>query len=240
MARRCWPIRVDRAAYSRLCQMLTKGKAAAGKGACFLDWERCGGAWRGACWQSCCRASSDDTTQANLKRLVRKHSATAPIMALTLRIAGPAMRCRLQAFGRTRSRRARSQRSSPAMCCIIRPRSPNAAGRDELHPRGLHDRRCRPSFGALCRPSSAHPGGDGAAVCRLSRRHRPHDRDHVQRCRFLPCRICATNIRTKRSCRVRPRNRRWNAIPGPALPVALSRRCMPPEVEKTTQIRTRP
>ncbi len=29
----------DRAAYSRLCRMLTKGKAAAGKGACFLDWD---------------------------------------------------------------------------------------------------------------------------------------------------------------------------------------------------------
>ena len=30
---------IDRAAYSRLCRLLTLGKARAGKGACFLDWE---------------------------------------------------------------------------------------------------------------------------------------------------------------------------------------------------------
>ena len=73
----------DRAAYSRLCRLLTQGKQRAGKGACWLDWPDVVAHGEGLL-ATLLPSEPDDTTAANLHRL---HEALGDraYLALTLR-----------------------------------------------------------------------------------------------------------------------------------------------------------
>ena len=81
----------DRPAYSRLCRLLTAGKARAGKGACFLDWQDVAEQAEGLL-AILLPGEDDDTTQANLRRLHQGFGDRAHV-ALTLhRRPGDAVR----------------------------------------------------------------------------------------------------------------------------------------------------
>jgi error-prone DNA polymerase len=81
----------DRSAYSRLCRLLTAGKAKAGKGACFLDWQDVVAHAEGLL-AILLPGEEDDTTQANLRRLHQSFGDRAHV-ALTLhRRPGDAVR----------------------------------------------------------------------------------------------------------------------------------------------------
>ena len=58
----------DRAAYRRLCRLLTLGKGRAGKGGCDLDWDDLAAHGEG-CSPSCCRTSRTTACDATLTRL---------------------------------------------------------------------------------------------------------------------------------------------------------------------------
>ncbi len=81
----------DRSAYSRLCRLLTAGKAKAGKGACFLDWQDVVAHAEGLL-AILLPGEEDDATQANLRRLHQSFGDRAHV-ALTLhRRPGDAVR----------------------------------------------------------------------------------------------------------------------------------------------------
>ena len=73
----------DRAAYSRLCRLLTHGKQRAGKGACFLDWDDVVAHGEGLL-AILLPGEPDDTTAADLRRVQAAFGDRAYV-ALTLR-----------------------------------------------------------------------------------------------------------------------------------------------------------
>ncbi len=73
----------DRAAYARLCRLLTLGKSRAGKGACTLDWPDVGAYAEGMIGVLIADAP-DPALAANL-RILRQHFADRAYLALTLR-----------------------------------------------------------------------------------------------------------------------------------------------------------
>ena len=83
----------DRAAYSRLCRLLTEGKTRAGKGACFLDWADIV-AWGDGLLATLLPGEPDDATAAHLRRLHEGFGDRAYLALSLRRRPGDAVRLR--------------------------------------------------------------------------------------------------------------------------------------------------
>ena len=125
----------DRPAYSRLCRLLTIGKSRAGKGACGLDWDdltnHADGLIAILCTPPTRRKTSAPESRLRRPSLRRPDSPTPP-----QRRGPPATDRRPRAAGAPPHRRHRRR-------AVSRAAAPHSAGRADLHPRGLHHRRCR-------------------------------------------------------------------------------------------------
>ena len=84
----------DRAAYSRLCRLLTAGKGRAGKGACFLDWSDVVEHAEGLL-AILLPDEPDDLTAANLRRLYEAFGDRAYVALTLRRRPGDGVRVRL-------------------------------------------------------------------------------------------------------------------------------------------------
>ncbi len=171
----------DRAAYGRLCRLLTLGKGRAGKG----ELLRC--AWddvvaHGEGLIAILVPDRPDAVCAEqLRRLAREFRDRA-YLALSLR-RRPGDQLRLHEL----SNMAAAMRVATVVDqrrAVPQSRAPHAAGCRHLHPRRLHDRRCRLPARAPRRPPSEAARGNGAAVRALSRGGGAHARDRRTRCRF--------------------------------------------------------
>ena len=157
----------DRAAYSRLCRLLTAGKARAGKGACWLDWADVAAHAEGLL---AILLPEDDAPTCTASAWPSASARTWPSPCG----AGPATPCACASWPSRRRPRASPRRHRRR--AVPRAAPPRAAGRDGLHPRGLHDRRRRRPAGTLRRPPPARARRDGAAACRPSGGIRPRRR----------------------------------------------------------------
>jgi error-prone DNA polymerase len=83
----------SRPAYSRLCQMLTAGKARAGKGACWLDWDDVV-AWGDGLVATLLAQGDEDETRVNLHRLHRAFGDRGYVALTLRRRPGDAVRLR--------------------------------------------------------------------------------------------------------------------------------------------------
>ncbi len=168
----------DRAAYARLCRMLSIGKGRAGKGACRLEWSDLAAHGEGliaillsdAADPGAARKSCASACGFRRPRLSRVDPAAPPGRRRAAARAGTDGAGSPRAHGRYQ--RCAVPRSTPA----------RAAGCGHLHTRGLHDRRCGFPPQPFGRAAPEDVRRDGAAVFRLSRSRCAHQAD----CRTLP------------------------------------------------------
>ena len=196
----------DRAAYSRLCRLLSLGKGRAGKGKCGFFWDdvvpmergparrpprRRGG--RGACGRS-------EAPEGHFRR-PRLYGPDPPLRAERARAA-------LAGRGRPRGPPA-CRRVATGDVLYHHPEPAHAAGRGHLHPPQDHHRRGRLPPGAACRPLPEGPGRDGAPVRAPSGGGRAHRGDR----RALPLLARRAGIpvpERDRWARARRRRRPWS------------------------------
>jgi DNA polymerase III alpha subunit len=162
----------DRAAYARLCRLLSRGKGRAGKGKCDLTWadlaEHAGGMIA-----VLLPDQPDEVLRANLVRLRHDFPAGA-YLALTLR-RRPGDAPRLAALARLAS-------SARVPTVATRASAAHSAGCGDVHSRRHANRRCGVSARTVCRPAFAGASGNGAAVRALSGCFA----EHAAHCRCLP------------------------------------------------------
>ncbi len=143
----------DRAAYSRLCRLLSIGKGRAGKGKCALLWDDVV-AWNEGLLAVLLGDEADEVLAANLKRLKATFGDRA-YMALIRRFA-PNDHVRLWQVEEA-ARAAGVPTRRDGRCPLPSSEPPHAAGCRHLHPPEMHHRRGRLPSGAACRPLSEGP-----------------------------------------------------------------------------------
>ena len=121
----------DRAAYSRLCRLLSLGKGRAGKGKCRLAWEDVAPGAR-ASSPSCSATMPDEAPERRPGAAAGAPSATAAYMALIRRFA-PNEHLRLQAVEAGRRRRPGAD-GRDGRRALPSSEPAHAAGRGHLHP----------------------------------------------------------------------------------------------------------
>ena len=114
----CWSIPTDRAAYSRLCRLLTLGKRRAGKGGCHLDWADV--AEYGEGLLAILLPASRTMRAPRSPRLRRRFPATAPIWRSPLH-RRPDDAVRLRRLADWPAAAARADAWRPATCSITCP-----------------------------------------------------------------------------------------------------------------------
>ena len=129
----------DRAAYSRMCRLLSVGKGRAGKGACHLDWSDVE-EWNDGLIAMLAPDRADATTEAALAR-TRRIFGDRAYLALSIR-RHPRDAVRLRDLAAS----AASARVPTVATGDVLYHSPDrlpAAGCRHVHPREMHDRRTR-------------------------------------------------------------------------------------------------
>ena len=142
----------DRPAWSRLCRMLTLGKARTGKGGCDLDWPDLLEYGQGLL--PVLLPEDSDALPATLDRLQAEFPGRAHL-ALTLR-RRPNDAARLERLSGL-ARAAGIATLATGDVLYHAPGRPHPAGRGDLHPRGLHHRRRRLPARTLRRPPPEIP-----------------------------------------------------------------------------------
>ena len=182
----------DRAAYGRLCRLLTEGNLKAKKGECHLTFEDILAASEGQISSRCRRtelSTGFHRAACRARAAPRRSAASSPASIAIAATSRAASACSPS------SANARARRSSPSTTCIyhVPERRPLAdvltCIREKCTIAEAGFRLAR-----QCRAASQAARGDGAAVRRLSRSDRAHDRDR----RGLPLLARRTQIRISR------------------------------------------
>ena len=164
----------DRPAYGRLCQLLTKGNLKAKKGECHLTFEEILGASEGQILialppRRCSRSAFTE----RLAALARAAPGRTFLAGVHYHRGDEPRRLGFWPSSASARRAARRRQR----CLLSRAGATAARRRAHLHPREMHHCRSRPSACRQCRAASQARRRNGAAVRRISRRHRPHHRD---------------------------------------------------------------
>ena len=146
------------------------------------------------------RATSTPTSQRRLERAGRDFAGRV-WLAASRGYAAQDLK-RIAALDAARPRRRRADRGDQRRA-LPRPRAAAAAGRADLHPREVHDRRGGPAARSQRRAAPEVAGRDGAAVPRLAGGGGAHagDRRALHASRSASC---ATSTRTSRCRPARP------------------------------------
>jgi error-prone DNA polymerase len=187
-----WP--TNRAAYGRLCRLLSAGNLRAEKGACYLDLGDLLDWGAGLEMAVLPGRRIDAALERTLGALAEAFPNAVRLGATCLYRGNDGRRL---AGLTTLARRVGV--TTLALGDVLYPRAgtPPAAGRAQLRARARDARQCRPAAGSQCRAPSQEPRRDGALV------RRPSRRGDGKRWRFssassFPLKSSATNIRWNR------------------------------------------
>ena len=199
----------DRPAYSRLCRLLTLGKARAGKGKCDLAWQDLAAHAEGLL--AILVPDAADAELAAQLGALRRDFGDRAYLALTLRRRpGDAVRLRQLADMAQAARRGNGGHRRRAVSCAA---AANPPGRGDLHPRGSAASTPRGS-GANVPPTATSSRRRKWLACSpdIRRRSRAHWKSSSAAASACPS--CATSIPmrlTDRTRRRRPSLKIWSA-----------------------------